>query len=104
MARRKRVLLLHPRDNVAVALEDLEPGDEVSVEKGESEVVLKVLDRVPFGHKVAVVDIPLCGWVYKYGHPIGRAKKSIARGSHVHVHNLESAYTIRGVCSDEHHG
>lgn len=60
-------LVLSPRDNVGVALEE-----------GE----------VPRGHKVALRDIPQGEHVYKYGQSIGLASKDIHAGEHVHVHNL----------------
>jgi altronate hydrolase len=61
-------LLLHPDDDVAVALRDL-PG-------------------VPRGHKTAVRDIPEGAPVRKYGQVIGVATAPIRAGGHVHTHNL----------------
>jgi altronate hydrolase len=63
-----RPLLLHPGDDVAVAVVEL-PG-------------------VPRGHKVAVRDIPAGTAVRKYGQVIGVATAPIAAGEHVHTHNL----------------
>ncbi|MBR3084855.1 MAG: altronate dehydratase [Kiritimatiellae bacterium] len=42
------------------------------------------------GHKYALADIPRGARVVKYGMPIGRATRRIARGELVHVHNLAS--------------
>ena len=81
-----RVLRLHPRDNVALALEPLSPGAEASV--GEATVCLR--DRIPYGHKFALFPIARGEQVIKYGCPIGRATRDISPGEHVHVHNLES--------------
>jgi altronate hydrolase len=61
-------LLLHPDDDVAVALRDL-PG-------------------VPRGHKMAVRDLAEGAVVRKYGQVIGVATAPVAAGSHVHTHNL----------------
>jgi altronate hydrolase len=61
-------LLLHPGDDVAVALRDL-PG-------------------VPRGHKVAVRDLAQGAPVRKYGQVIGVATAPVATGEHVHTHNL----------------
>jgi altronate hydrolase len=61
-------LLLHPDDDVAVAVHEL-PG-------------------VPRGHKVAVRDIAAGAPVRKYGQVIGVAHVPIATGEHVHTHNL----------------
>jgi len=43
---------------------------------------------VPFGHKVALVDIALNEPVIKYGVVIGHASVAIKQGQHVHVHNV----------------
>ncbi|GLY73112.1 UxaA family hydrolase [Actinoallomurus iriomotensis] len=61
-------LLLHPEDDVAVALREL-PG-------------------VPRGHKVAVHDLAVGAPVRKYGQAIGVVTAPIAAGDHVHTHNL----------------
>lgn len=74
------------KDNVAVALEDLKPGDRVKVENKE----IEIRQDIPFGHKVAISDIEEGGEVIKYGEVIGVAKQTIKAGEHVHVHNLRS--------------
>ena len=45
---------------------------------------------IKVGHKVALKDIKLGEYVYKYGQIIGRAKKDIKEGEWIHSHNLES--------------
>ena len=55
-------MLIHPNDNVDVNLEN--------------------------GHKYSVCDIKKGEAVIKYGCPIGHATRDIAKGEHVHVHNL----------------
>jgi altronate dehydratase small subunit len=52
-----------------------------------------VLEAIPFGHKVAIMDVPEGTYVCKYGEVIGRATAEIEAGRHVHVHNVEG---IRG--------
>lgn len=83
-----RALVIHPDDNVAVALADLAEGETVFLE-GRGPLHLR--DPIPFGHKLALVDIPAGGIVRKYGEAIGRASRAIQAGEHVHVHNLEGA-------------
>jgi altronate hydrolase len=78
------VLLLHPDDDVAVALTDLAPGDVAEVAGGS----LPVLVPVAAGHKLAVRDLPAGTVVRKYGQVIGVAISDVGRGEHVHVHNL----------------
>ncbi len=86
----KKIHLHDEKDNVAVALEDLEPGDKVRVEKGGKEVEISVKERIPFGHKVALELIDAGGKVVKYGEIIGAATEKIEPGEHVHTHNVRS--------------
>lgn len=86
----KKVYVIDARDNVGSAvLETLSAGDEVGT-NGAVTVTLKANSDVPFGHKIALVDIPKGGTVMKYGLSIGNALIDIKKGDHVHVHNVES--------------
>ena len=80
-----RMLQIHPRDNVAVALETLPAGTR----KGE--ILLR--EDIPMGHKAALQDIPAGAPVIKYGSPIGIAVRDIPAGAHVHTHNLKTQLT-----------
>ena len=80
-------LRMSPSDNVAVAVRDLDAGDEVVI--GEYRLVLA--QPIAFGHKVALEDIPEGQPVRKYAEVIGIASRQIASGTHVHVHNVVSA-------------
>ena len=46
--------------------------------------------EIPYGHKIALADIPAGSTVLKYGLSIGNATQEIRRGDHVHIHNVES--------------
>ena len=85
----KRALIISPRDNVATALQDVEAGAVVAARQGQAVVELTAREKIPFGFKIALVDIPRGGDVYKYGEIIGRASQPIAKGDLVHVHNVE---------------
>ncbi|GAM04125.1 D-altronate dehydratase [Novosphingobium sp. MBES04] len=74
---------MHPTDNIGVALSPLEAG--VSAEG------VHLLEPVHQGHKFALQDIAEGSLVVKYGQPIGRARKAIAAGAHVHTHNVATA-------------
>ncbi|MED5547285.1 MAG: altronate dehydratase family protein [Pseudomonadota bacterium] len=76
-------LKVHPTDNIGVALSPLEAG--VWVEG------VHLLEPVHQGHKFALQDIAEGSLVVKYGQPIGRARKAIAAGAHVHTHNVATA-------------
>ena len=56
--------------------------------KAAGKVTLR--DKVPLGHKVAMRDLPKDKPVLKYGRPVGKAVEAIAKGAHIHVHNLKS--------------
>jgi (2R)-sulfolactate sulfo-lyase subunit alpha len=45
---------------------------------------------VPLGHKVAMRDMAAGKDVIEYGRPIGRTAQAVARGEHVHTHNLKT--------------
>jgi altronate hydrolase len=77
---------IHPLDNVAVALHELAPGDEVA--SGDAPV--EVTEAIPVGHKVALRAIPAGESVVKYGHVLGHATEPIAAGAWVHSHNLKT--------------
>ena len=83
------VLRVHPRDDVLVALRDLQPGETVH----SSTDTLITKSSVPRGHKLAAAAIGAGTAVRKYGWPIGRATQDIAQGEHVHTHNLATALT-----------
>ncbi len=83
-------LCLHPRDNVAVAKTDLQPGTSLARTQRQQEAgYILVVEVVPMGHKVALRSIPAGEPVYKYGQPIGFASESIRPGQHVHDHNVD---------------
>lgn len=46
-------------------------------------------ELIPRGHKIAMDDIPKGAPVRKYAQVIGYAAEDIAKGAHVHTHNLE---------------
>jgi altronate dehydratase len=82
----KPVLVISERDNVATALQALEPGLDLQLAGG----VVSVREPVPSGHKVALRVIREGEAVVKYGSPIGLATAEIPSGAHVHTHNLAS--------------
>jgi altronate dehydratase len=81
-------VVLHPADDVAVALRPLEPG-LISLRSGDAKT-FEVRAAIPLGHKFALRDIAVGADVRKYGEVIGIATTAIARGTHVHVQNLRS--------------
>ena len=85
MITRRAVHLVPTRDNVATAIQPLNPGDRVEVE-GVGTITIR--QAIPFGHKFAVIPIGAGEPVIKYGHIIGHATVAIEIGTHVHIHNV----------------
>jgi len=80
-------LMIHPRDNVVVALKALTAGDMVTANGIEA---FKAIDNIPVSHKIAVRDI-LCGEeIIKYGETVAVSTQIIKKGQWVHTQNLES--------------
>ncbi len=86
----KRAVLVHPRDNVATALDQLEPGDTVTIAAGETQLTVKLAVSIPSGHKFSLYVVKTGSPILKYGETIGTATKDIGPGEHVHVHNVAS--------------
>ncbi len=83
------LLLLDETDNVLVATRAVPAGAAVMIE-GQA---ITLGTALALGHKVARHPIAAGEPVLKYGVTIGRATQPIARGAHVHVHNIVSNYT-----------
>jgi hypothetical protein len=82
----KAIQVITERDNVATALEALEPGRRLDV-WGQPVIVR---EAIPRGHKLAVRPIGSGEPIVKYGSPIGTATADIPEGAHVHTHNVLS--------------
>jgi (2R)-sulfolactate sulfo-lyase subunit alpha len=87
-------LLVHARhDNVGVVVvEDLAPGTDMLavITEDNSDFRITAKQPVPIGHKVALRDLAVGDTVVKYGEDIGKVVAPIAKGEHVHTHNLKT--------------
>lgn len=91
----QNVLKVHPRDNVLVALQDLEAG--VSAGEGEDRVSLQ--QAVPAKHKIAIRAIEPGGQLYMYGICVGVATEPIPAGGLITTANVRHAtgsYQLNG--------
>src|SRR6185437_15054678 len=75
-----RALRLDPADNVIIAIDDISAGSEPA--GGVS-----ARQRIPKGHKMAVVPIEEAAPIRKFGQIIGFASRPIGAGEWVHEHN-----------------
>jgi len=87
-----RAIVIDPRDNVANLIGPGRKGQQVEcvVEGQQQTITVELVDDIPPNHKLAIADVAPGQPVIKYGFPIGRATVAIAKGQHVHVHNIES--------------
>ncbi|TRD14833.1 UxaA family hydrolase [Palleronia caenipelagi] len=76
------ILTLNDRDNIAVALRQIEPGTALP------QAGLVAQDAIPSGHKLSLTAIASGQEIVKYGSIIGVATQDILAGAHVHVHNV----------------
>ena len=86
-----RYILMHEADNVAIVVND---GGLPAGTVFASGLALR--DKVPQGHKVALIDLPQGGIVRRYNVPIGYAVKDIPAGSWVHERLLDMP-DVRGL-------
>jgi hypothetical protein len=84
----RRLVLLALEDNCVVVAQALKRGDRVVID-GEP---VHVDEAIGVGHKLARRPIARGEKVLKYGAIIGTASAPIARGEHIHTHNLDSDY------------
>jgi altronate dehydratase len=83
----ENILIIHPRDNVAVALRTIGAGEQVAVRGMDR---FPALEEIPVSHKVALRDISEEEEIIKYGDTVAVSIRNIKKGEWVHTHNLES--------------
>ncbi len=79
-------LRLNPNDNIAVALRNIDIGENIIISDLKEDVI--VTKEIPYGHKVALRTIQGGEEIIKYGECMGIATEEISQGDHVHVHNV----------------
>ncbi len=89
-----RAIKNHDSDNVATLFGKATKGTVVTVmDKSGKSFPITVREDIPYGHKIALVEIRPDEQITKYGEEIGIATSIINVGEHVHIHNIDS---IRG--------
>ena len=84
VALRDKAIVLRPEDDVAIAKAEICVGTVLEDAGG----TIEARQDIRPGHKICRRDIPLGNPVRRYGQVIGFATQDIARGDHVHSHNL----------------
>ena len=82
-----KVTLIHPDDNVLVALTNLEQGEVISFNKKE----IPLPARVPAKHKFAIKDLQPGDEIKMYGVLVGKAEKEIPLGGVITTSNVKHA-------------
>jgi len=83
-----RLILLSPEDNCLIAAARLPQGETLLIE-GEA---VTLATTIELAHKVARRALSKDDKVLRYGAIIGHVSADVARGAHLHTHNLESDY------------
>ena len=89
MAERITALRIHPRDNVATCVLAQRAGEAAAYEADGEAVTVRLLDDVPFGHKLAIRPIAAGEEIRKTAIRLA-AVRDIQPGEHVHIHNVSS--------------
>lgn len=76
-----RVIKVDPRDNVAIPVAALLPGEQVSD-------TVKALEPIPQGHKVALVDLDEQAAIIRYGVVLGYLLAPVKAGNVINEHML----------------
>lgn len=89
----KKAIQIDARDNVATTTDIVEAGEKLEVLSPDGEIILETepVERIIFGHKIALTPLKKDEPIIKYGEVIGVASKPIKVGEWVHTHNVNSA-------------
>lgn len=83
-------ILIDPADSVATVLTHVEAGEIVEYVSREETLRVEAGMPIPQYHKIAVRPVAQGENVVKYGEIIGKARRPIRPGDHVHTDNLSS--------------
>ncbi|MGH2552908.1 MAG: UxaA family hydrolase, partial [Chitinophagaceae bacterium] len=84
---KQKVLKVHPKDNVIVALTNLSKGETISFEGND----YTLQDDIPAKHKFFTEDLSTGGEVTMYGVLVGKAQLAITKGSRMATENVKHA-------------
>ncbi len=75
-----------------VVVEGVKSGQSLAgwIMEDDKDVAVVAKSDIPIGHKVALRDYKAGDTVIKYGVDIGKVVQPIAKGEHLHVHNVKT--------------
>ena len=68
-----RILKIHPKDNIVVALCDLNKGLTIQIDAGEFQLVTNVASK----HKLSIENLNIGDYIFMYGVVVGKAVREI---------------------------
>lgn len=86
---KKKILKVHPKDNVLVALMDLNKGEVIAYE----DQTYELKDNVPAKHKFVTQDLDAGDQIIMYGVLVGKTQEAILTGSIITTANIKHAAT-----------
>lgn len=104
MTKRPTCFKIHPSDNVATVLQDVAEGTELQILGGSPTDLIRSINSIPHGHKIALQPIPTNHPIVKFGVTIGQASVFIQTGQWVHLHNCQSQFDERSQTLNIHDG
>lgn len=84
---KQKVMMIHPSDNVLVALTDLAVNEKVTYNGHE----YTIIDRVPAKHKFVIKDMKPGDEIFMYGVLVGKAQSEILKGGRITTTNVKHA-------------
>ncbi|HEY5392523.1 MAG TPA: altronate dehydratase family protein [Hanamia sp.] len=84
---KQKVMMIHPADNVLVALTDLAVNEKVTYNGHE----YTIIDRVPAKHKFVINDMKPGDEIFMYGVLVGKAQTEIFKGGRITTTNVKHA-------------
>lgn len=82
-----KVLQVHPKDNILVALKDLAAGETVV----HNNITYTLAEPITAKHKFFMADMPEGSEVFMYGNIIGKTQQAVKLGTAVTVNNVKHA-------------
>jgi altronate hydrolase len=91
---KQKVMMVHPADNVLVALTDLAVNDKVEYNGND----YTIINRVPAKHKFVIKDMQPGDEIFMYGVLVGKAETEIPKGGRITTSNVKHAASGFEVC------
>ncbi len=84
----RKVIKIHPEDNLVVALENLKKGEIIDLEQAQ----ISLREDIQQKHKFALQEIKKGDSLLMYGVKVGVANQNISKGSAVSTENMDNAF------------